>query len=83
MVPSCCWGGRARSASGIRKGALSALRKKNQPWEMVWSENKGGKLCEWRLGGGKVAERVAGAPDLNAKTHDVFLPVGRRGYRVS
>lgn len=30
-----------------------------------------------------MAERVAGAPDLNAKAHEVLLPIDRRGYGVS
>lgn len=46
----------------------------------MWSESKGGKLCEWTLRGGKVAEHVAWAADLNAKTHEVLLSIGRRGH---
>jgi hypothetical protein len=67
----CHWGGRARSTSGVRKWALPVLRKENQNWEM-WSENKGGKLCEWRWGGGRMAEDATWGPDLNAKAHEVL-----------
>lgn len=51
---------------GVRKWALPVLRKENQNWEM-WCENKGGKLCEQRSGGGKMAEYASWGPDLNAK----------------
>lgn len=47
----------------------------------MWSESKGGKLCEWTLGGGKMAEHVAWAADLNAKTREcsAYRRKGTRG----